>query len=133
MLAPKTVNKPMKPRILLRIPTIVGLALTAVHGPAQSTYEPYTFSTLAGNAGSGGNVDATASVTQFYSPWGVALDSADNVYVADTLNSTIRKVTPTGVVTILAGTVGKSDYVDGTGSAARFLDPRTVAVDSSEP
>ena len=56
-------------------------------------------------------------------PRGVAVDSAGNVYVADTDNYTIRKVTPAGVVTTLAGLAGSSGSADGTGSAARFYQP----------
>ena len=61
----------------------------------------------------------------------MAVDSAGNVYVADYDNHTIRKVTPAGVVTTLAGLAGSSGSADGTGSAARFNDPYGVAVDSA--
>ena len=64
----------------------------------------------------------------------MAVDSAGNVYVADTDNHTIRKVTPVGtnwVVTTLAGLAGNSGSADGTGSAARFYYPYGVAVDSA--
>jgi hypothetical protein len=61
----------------------------------------------------------------------VAVDSAGNVYVADTFNDTIRKATPEGVVTTLAGLAGSSGSADGTGSAARFYNPSGVAVDSA--
>jgi sugar lactone lactonase YvrE len=59
------------------------------------------------------------------------VDSSGNVYVADAGNSTIRKVTPAGVVTTLAGGAGQFGSTDGTGSAARFNAPAGVAVDSS--
>jgi bacterioferritin-associated ferredoxin len=78
-------------------------------------------------------VDGTGSAARFYEPAGVAVDSAGNVYVADKLNSTIRKVTPAGVVTTLAGlsnTFGNGS-ADGTGSAARFGYLDGVAVDSA--
>src|SRR5437867_1850435 len=57
------------------------------------TSEPYTFTTLAGNAGYG-NVDGTGSDARFAGPSDVAVDSAGNVYVADTGNNTIRKGIP---------------------------------------
>ena len=86
--------------------------------------------TLAGGAGLSGNTDGTGSGARFYYPRGVAVDSAGNVYVADNWNSVIRKVTPAGDVTTLAGSAGISGSADGTGSAARFRDPTGVAVDS---
>jgi hypothetical protein len=61
----------------------------------------------------------------------VAVDNAGNLFVADWGNSTIRKVTPAGVVTTLAGSAGAFGTNDGTGSAARFNKPIGVAVDSA--
>jgi streptogramin lyase len=87
--------------------------------------------TLAGTAGSSGSADGTGSAARFYQPWGVAVDGSGNVYVADSRNHTIRKITPAGVVTTLAGTAGSSGSANGTGSAARFYYPYGVAVDSS--
>jgi hypothetical protein len=87
--------------------------------------------TLAGSAGSFGSADGTGSAARFNDPCGVAVDSAGNVFVADTVNHTIRKVTPAGVVTTLGGSAGVVGWVDGTGSAARFNDPFGVAVDSA--
>ena len=86
--------------------------------------------TLAGG-GEFGSADGTGSAAQFGGPSGVAVDSAGNVFVADTFNHTIRKVTSAGVVTTLAGSAGAWGINDGMGSAARFFHPYGVAVDSS--
>ena len=85
--------------------------------------------TLAGS-GTSGFADGTGSAAQFYSPGGVAVDSSGTVYVADTYNQLIRKITPAGVVTTLAGS-GTAGFADGTGSAAQFNYPQGVAVDST--
>src|SRR6266702_4395720 len=87
--------------------------------------------TLAGSAGVSGSADGTGSAARFSYPESVAVDGSGNVYVADTYNYTIRKVTPAGVVTTLAGSAGVRGSADGTGSAARFYDPQGVAVDRS--
>ena len=85
--------------------------------------------TLAGS-GVAGFADGTGSAAKFYWPEGVAVDSSGTVYVADNANQRIRKITPTGVVTTLAGS-GVAGFADGTGTAARFNGPVSVAVDSS--
>jgi hypothetical protein len=85
--------------------------------------------TLAG--GSGGSVDGTGAAARFSSPNSVAVDASGTVYVADTANNTIRKITPAGVVTTLAGVAGSFGSTDGTGAGARFASPRGVAVDGS--
>ena len=85
--------------------------------------------TLAGS-GVAGYADGTGSAAQFNSPSGVAVDSAGTVYIADSYNNSIRKITPAGVVTTLAGS-GTYGFADGTGTAARFDHPFGVAVDSS--
>src|SRR6266508_561418 len=87
--------------------------------------------TLAGTAGVVGSTDAAGAAARFNSPGGVATDSAGNVYVADTSNHTIRKVTPAGVVTTLAGTAGTPGSTDATGAAASFNFPRDVATDGA--
>ena len=92
---------------------------------------PYTFTTLAGLAGSSGSVDGTGSSARFNHPTGIAVDSSGNVFVADSGNHTIRKITAAGVVTTLAGLAGSTGSTDGTGSIARFGNPWGVAVDSS--
>jgi len=87
--------------------------------------------TLAGLAGSYGNADGTGTAARFMNPSGVAVDGAGNVYVTDSGNGTIRKVTPAGVVTTLAGLAGRFGSADGAGSAARFRALAGVVVDSS--
>ena len=89
------------------------------------------FGTLAGTVGSAGSTDGTGSAARFNTPYGVAVDTAGNVFVADTYNHIIRKITSSGVVTTLAGLAGNSGSTDGTGSAARFLFPQGVSVDSA--
>ena len=86
--------------------------------------------TLAGLAGSLGSADGTGNVARFSSPWGIGVDSTGTVYVADSGNHTIRKITPAGVVTTLAGRAGFSGSADGTGSVARFSSPAGLAVDT---
>jgi sugar lactone lactonase YvrE len=86
--------------------------------------------TLAGMAYTGGSADGTNSTARFNYPQGIAVDSSGIIYVADTSNHTIRKVTPAGVVTTLAGVAGSAGNADGTGSAARFYSPMGLAVDS---
>jgi len=90
-----------------------------------------TVSTFAGLANNPGSADGTGSAARFATPFSVAVDGAGNVYVADTGNHTIRKITPAAVVTTLAGLAGSIGYVDGTGSAARFNTPTAIAVDAA--
>jgi sugar lactone lactonase YvrE len=88
-------------------------------------------STIAGSPGTSGSSDGIGAAALFNSPQGIAVDATGNVYVADTGNSTIRMITPTGVVTTLAGTAGATGGTDGTGSAAQFNGPRGLVVDAS--
>jgi len=87
--------------------------------------------TLAGMAEVSGSTDGTGAAARFNQPTGLAIDRADNIYVADLYTNVIRKVTTAGVVTTLAGTAGMSGNTDGTGAAARFNHPRGVAVDGA--
>ena len=97
----------------------------------QSYYESYYFSTRAGLAGSSGSADGVGSAARFDLPVSVAADGAGTLYVTDTLNHTIRKISSGGVVTTVAGVAGSPGSEDGTGNAARFYSPNGVAVDSS--
>ena len=87
-------------------------------------------STLAGYPGLAGGVDGIGASARFRTPSGLAVDSAGNIYVADTGNGTVRMITPALVVSTLAGTAGVLGYADGTGSAAQFRGGQGPAVDS---
>jgi sugar lactone lactonase YvrE len=88
-----------------------------------------TVSTLAGTAGSTGSADGSGASARFNQPSGIALDIAGNIYVSDTLNQTIRKITPAGLVSTLAGLAGVSGSADGDSTAALFSQPRGLTVD----
>lgn len=106
------------------LPSLLGLTLFAsIISPAtaQSTALPYIFSTLAGStAGTSGYLDATGTDARFARPWGLTIDAAGNLYVTEIANHTIRKVTPAGVVTTLAGRPGIAGWLDGPIATALF-------------
>jgi len=87
-------------------------------------------------AGSGtvssGNADGTGSAAGFNHPNGIAIDSAGDLFVVDSGNYTIRKITPAGVVTTLAGLAGAKGIIDGSGNAAQFWAPFSIAVDGND-
>jgi len=87
--------------------------------------------TLAGRAGSQGATDGIGAAARFSAPAGLALDTSGNLYVADTLTDTIKKVTPDGVVTTIAGRAFYLGSTDGTGTAALFNQPAGIALDRS--
>ncbi|MEN7551922.1 IPT/TIG domain-containing protein [Rapidithrix thailandica] len=87
-----------------------------------------TVSTYAGN-GSSGYKDGSASGAQFYQPIDVAVDQHGVVYVADNINHRIRKITPEGVVSTIAG--GEAGYKDGEASVALLQNPSGIAVDKA--
>lgn len=76
-------------------------------------------------------VDGTGTAARFYSPYGLAIDGSGNLFVGEYHNQTIRKVTPAGVVTTLAGNPGQPGYLDGTGLTAQFNQPVGPVVDGS--
>ncbi|MEW6158363.1 MAG: SBBP repeat-containing protein, partial [Verrucomicrobiota bacterium] len=85
--------------------------------------------TVAGN-GIAGYQDGIGTAAQFRFPSGLARDGNGNLYVAEWSNHTLRKITPAGVVTTLAGTPGQRGFVDGPGSSALLNTPDGVAVDA---
>ncbi len=87
-------------------------------------------STPYGLAGSSGTSDGVGSNARFNSPTALAVDNAGDIFVADTFNNTIRMITPDGLVSTIAGLAGSYGSTNGTGSAARFAQPRGIAVDA---
>ncbi len=88
-------------------------------------------STLAGVGGTAGYEDGSAATAKMDNPAGVAVDFSGNVYVADYNNHLIRKISPQGEVSTLAGTAGVAGADNGTGTTAKFSNPRGVAVDGN--
>ena len=105
------------------------LVAVAVRAQSQTLY---AWTTIAGAAGvqSPSRVDATGPAARFYFPYGLAIDNAGELLVADTFNNSVRRVTSSGAVTTLAGAT-TSGFVDATGLAARFNNPQGIAVDGA--
>ena len=105
-----------------------------VADPGSSTIRKITssgqVSTLAGLAGVPGSSDGSGSAARFDHAGGITVDGAGTVFVSDTLNHTIRKITPAGAVTTVAGLGRHHGWVDGPGEAARFYRPQGLTVDS---
>ncbi len=90
-----------------------------------------TVTTLAGSAGEPGSEDGTAGAARFNGPRGIAVESrSGDIYVSDTSNHTIRRITPDGAVTTLAGVAGVPGFADGNGAASRFDGPQKIVFDS---
>ena len=108
--------------ILLLVGALISCS-TSGGSPAKS----WEVSTLAGSTV--GFRDGLGTTAQFNFPSGVALDAGGNVYVADFSNNLIRKITPEGLVSSLAGST--EGFRDGSGTSAQFNSPIGVAVDAA--
>ncbi|MBR9917893.1 T9SS type A sorting domain-containing protein [bacterium] len=82
---------------------------------------------LPGN-GTAGSADGTGTAARFDTPKDITMDADGNFYVTDYNNFTIRKISPSGVVTTLAGSAGNEGSADGTGNVARFGGPWGIAM-----
>jgi sugar lactone lactonase YvrE len=89
-----------------------------------------TVSTFAGNS-TGGFGNGTGTAALFNSPQGTAVDGAGNVYVSDSFNHIIRKITPAGVVTTYAGTAGVLGFAGGAATVGKFYSPQGIAFDGA--
>jgi hypothetical protein len=88
---------------------------------------------VAGGTGTGSSGDGgSATAASLYNPYGVAVDSGGNIFIADTGNNRIRKVTPQGIISTFAGTgVAGFSGDGGPATSAAFDSPRGLAVDST--
>jgi sugar lactone lactonase YvrE len=103
---------------------------SASHVIRQIDLQTGAVSTLAGSPGTSGSTDGSKTAARFNQPAGIAADGAGNLYVADSGNSTIRKiVVATGAVSTLAGSAGSAGGADGVEAAARFRRPMAVVSD----
>ena len=85
-------------------------------------------SNFAGSPNNVGSQDGVGPNARFYSPHSLVADSQGNIFVSDSGNSTIRKITPSGTVTTIAGESGSRGTVDGMGKEARFSEPKGMAI-----
>ena len=108
----------------------LGGAIYTADGQVQCQGVTVYWSTLAGGGGVG-SADGTNSAALFSMPEGVAVDGARNVYVADSMSDTVRKITADGVVTTIGGLAYTPEMRDGWGSDARFITDTQLAVDAS--
>jgi RHS repeat-associated protein len=112
--------------------TATGTAIVAdtAHHRIVSVSGNGTVSLLAGS-GKPGQTDGSGATAQFKSPGAVAVDEPRQlIYVADTANNVVRRITFSGLVSTLAGS-GRSDDGDGTGTQASFKQPGGIAVDAA--
>lgn len=108
------------------------LYVTANHAIRKVSPEG-TVTTLAGKSGESGSADGLGSESRFSILGGITIDTAGNLFVVDRGNHTIRKVTPNGIVSTLAGSVTASNFggtADGTGVAAQFYLPQGITIDA---
>ncbi len=121
-----SINKP----IAICIDTNGGFLVSQYDDHKISKVTPTGVVSSYSGTGVAGCDDSNNSIATFNSPTATCVDAAGNVYVADQLNHLVRKITPAGVVSTVAGTAGVAGYVDATGTAAKFNQPVGIAIDA---
>jgi trimeric autotransporter adhesin len=118
---------------LMRIGNLAALALAACLFAASAAAQQYTISTVAGNGAVGYSGDGGAATdAQLFTPAGVALDASGNLYIADANNNVVRKVTPSGTISTVAGKNSAGYTGDGgAATSAELSNPIGLAVDSA--
>ncbi len=104
---------------------------SAVSPPTPPVMATATLSVFAGTAGGMNTTDGTGVDARFYYPTFITADSSGNLYVTQGNDYTVRKITTAGVVTTFAGVSGTPGFANGTGSAARFINPAGVVADAA--
>ena len=120
----------MKAMHILPYPFVLVLLALGTCGVAAQP----TLSTIAGGTRVAGELNGPVANATFNFPYGVALRKSDgSIFVSENRNHAIRLISPTGIVTTVAGSpIGASGFVDGVGSDARFKNPSGIALDSAE-
>jgi len=113
-----------------KLAVVLSLVMLAPLARAQESAN-WTVTTLAGNSTLTGSADGNGTAATFYGPRGIAIDKSGTLYVADTFNHTIRKISSGGIVTTWAGAVGQAGYKDATGTSALFNYPAGLAIDAN--
>jgi sugar lactone lactonase YvrE len=107
----------------------VGVVLAAAVGASAADPVPGQLSVVAGNGGSGAPSPGPATRSKLNGPFGVAIDGLGNVYIADSSNDEVEKVSPTGTLSVVAGTGTAGPATPGPATESDLDFPTKVAVD----
>lgn len=125
----KEIAMTIKPSTAPRLLAVLTLAALAGCSGGSSDSNAKRLTIFAGDANTPGFADAAGTAARFHGLEGVSSDFAGNLYLGDSLNARVRKVTPAGVVTTLAGSGSPNTITDGQGASAGFFGPRAIAID----
>ena len=112
--------------------SVMPLYFCLAWGSSACRGQDYSWDTIAGSPGPGGNADGAKGTARFYNPSCLAVAASGVIYVSDTYNSTIRKLQPSGtdwIVTTIAGVAGMRSFADGTNNDALFNRPNGIVID----